>query len=268
MVGGIALERAEQELAQAEPRHDRAEAKLENYRSEASYHRGLVERAWHAISSLPSGIGLSSQERQTALELEAAQGRQQQIDRWLGEPAQQSLIAERVGELRRRDQELVRELRQERSMLAEVRDIRQELALCPEQKRELALTARSLDAGELVRDETLKRDIGEMRESRILREHERERRREIERRGITQLEKYRSNPSYAHDRQRADQAWARHAAEKGLGVEHIRDELLKGQRRSHQYDHARELEQASRLAEREVQRVRGLEHDRGFGWGR
>ena len=266
MVGRTALERAEREREEANQQHSRAERALENYRSEASYHRGLVERAWHAISSLPYGIGLSSQERQTALELDAAQGRQQQIDRWLGEPAQQRLIAERVGELRRRDQELVRELRQERSMLAEVRDIRQELALCPEQKRELALTARSLDAGELVRDETLKRDIGEMRESRLLREHERERRLEIERRGITPLEKYRSNPSYAHDRQRADEAWARHAAEKGLGVEHIRNELLKGQRRSHQYD--RELEQASRLAEREVQRARGLEHDRGFGWGR
>ena len=268
MIGGTALERAERELEEAGQKHDPAERELENYRSEAGYHRGLVERVWHAFSNFPHERELSSQERQTALELEAAQGRQQQIDRWLREPAQQRLIAERVGELRRHDQELVRELRQERSVLTQVRDMREELTRCPEQKRELTLTARSLDAGELVRDERLKRDIGEMRESRLLREHERERRLEIERRGITPLEKYRSNPSYAHDRQRADEAWARHAAEKGLGVEHIRNELLKGQRRSHQYDHARELEQASRLAEREVQRVRGLEHDRGFGWGR
>jgi hypothetical protein len=125
------------------------------------------------------------------------------------------------------------------------------------------------DLGSLqVGDESLKRDIGEMRESRLLREHERERRLEMERRGITPLQEYRSDPRYGRDRQVADEAWARHAAEKGLGVEHIRDELLKERQRSHQYDYARELEQAGRLAEREVQRVRGLEHGHGFGWGR
>jgi hypothetical protein len=88
----------------------------------------------------------------------------------------------------------------------------------------------------------------------------------MERRGITPLQEYRSDPRYGRDRHLVDEAWARHAAEKGLGVKHIRDELLKGQRRSQQYDLARELEQASRLAEREVKRVRGLGHDCGFGW--
>jgi Ti-type conjugative transfer relaxase TraA len=268
MIGGRALERAERELQQASRQHDQAERKREYYRSEASYPRGPIEQAFHTISNLGRERGLSARERETALELEAAQGRQQQIDRWLGEPAQQRLIAERVGELRQHDQELVRELRQESSVLIQIREMRQELALCPDQQRELALKARSLDIGELVRDQSLKRNIGEMRESRLFREHERERRLEIERRGITPLEKFRSNPSYAHDRQLADEAWARHAAKKGLGVEHIRDELVNGHRSSNKHDQARELEQASRLAEREVQRVRGLEHSRGFGWGR
>lgn len=268
MIGGPALERAEREFEQARQQYDRADRELAYFRSEASYHRGLVERMWHALNNLGRERELSAREREAALELEAAQGRQQQIDRWLGEPAQQRLIAERVGELRRHDQELVHDLRQERSGLAQVREMRQELALCPEQKRELTLQARSLDAGELLRDASLKRDIGEMRESRIFREHEHARRLEMERRGITPLQEYRSDSRYGRDRQVADEAWARHAAGKGLGVEYIRDELLIGQRGSQQYDHARELERASRLAEREVQRVRGLGHDRGFGWGR
>lgn len=266
MIGGRVLERAERGLQQASRQHDQAERKLEYYRSEASYPRGPIERAFHTISNLSRERRLSARERETALELEAAQGRHKQIDRWLGEPAQQRLIAERVGQLRRHDQELVRELRQESSVLTQIREMRQELALCPDQQRELALTARSLDAGELVRDQSLKRDIGEMRETRLLREHERERRLEIERRSITPLEKFRSNPSYAHDHQLADEAWARHAAKRGLGIDHIRDELVNEQRLSHQYD--RELERASRLAEREVQRIRGLERGRGFGWGR
>ena len=52
--------------------------------------------------------------------------------------------------------------------------------------------------------------------------------REIERRGITPLREFQRDPRYGRDRDTADDAWARHAAEKGLGVEHIRDELLKG----------------------------------------
>jgi Ti-type conjugative transfer relaxase TraA len=268
MIGGPALDRAERELEQTRRQHDRAEIELQNHRYEAGYRQGFIEWALHALGDLNRDKRLSAREREAALELEAAQGRQQQIDHWLGEPAQQRLIAERVGELRRHDQELVRELRQERSVLNQVRAMQQELALCPEQQRELTLKTRSLEAGELVGDESLKRDIGAMRESRLLSEHERARQLEMERRGITPLREYRSNPRYGHDRQMTDEAWARHAAEKGLGVKHIRDELLTGQRRSQQYDYARELERVSRLAEREVQRVRGLGHGRGFGWGR
>jgi len=268
MVGGVVLERAEHELEQARQQYDRAEWKLAYSRSEAGYRQGFIERALHALGDINREKRLSSQEREAALELGAAYGRQQQIDRWLMEPAQQSLIAERVGELRRHDQELVGELRQERSVLAQVREMRQELALYPEQERKLTLQARSLDAGELVGDASLKRDIGAMRENRLVREHELERRLEMQGRGITPLQQYRSDLRYGGERQVADEAWARHAAEKGLGVEHIRDELLKGRQRSQQYDHARELEQANRLAEHEVQRVHSIEHGRGFGWSR
>ena len=265
MVGGMALERAERELEQAKQQHYRAERELDHHRIEAGYRRGL-ERAFYAFTDLNREKRLNTHERQTALELESARGRQQQIERWLEEPAQQRLIAERVGELRQRDQQLVRDQRQERSGLGQVREMRQELAHCPEQKRELTLKCRSLEVRELVSDESLKRAIGEMREHRLVRENQRERGLEIERRGITPLREYRSNPRYGRDRQAADEAWARHAAEKGLRVEHIRDELLKGRQRSHQHDHERE--QVSRLAEREVKRARGIEQDRGYGWSR
>jgi Ti-type conjugative transfer relaxase TraA len=265
MVGGTALERAERELEQARQQHDRAERELQNHRYEAGYRRGL-ERALYAFSDLHREKRLSTGERQTALELEAARGRHQQIERWLEEPAQQRLITERVGELRQRDRQLVGELHQERSELSQVREMRHELAQCPEQQRELTLNGRRLEVREVLRDESLKRELGEMRERRRVREHEHERELEIHRRGITPLREYWNDPRYGHDRQAADEAWARHAAQKGLGVEHIRDELLKGRQHLHQHD--RELEQVSRLAEREVKQARGIEHNRGYGWSR
>ncbi len=133
MVGGMALERAERELEQAKQQHYRAERELDHHRIEAGYRRGL-ERAFYAFTDLNREKRLNTHERQTALELESARGRQQQIERWLEEPAQQRLIAERVGELRQRDQQLIRELRQERNELGQVREMRHELVLCPEQK--------------------------------------------------------------------------------------------------------------------------------------
>lgn len=90
----------------------------------------------------------------------------------------------------------------------------------------------------------------------------------IERRGITPLREVRRDPRYGRDRDAADEAWARHAAEKGLGVEHIRDELLKGRRYARQLGREREIEQVAQLAEREVKRARGIKRDRGYGWSR
>jgi hypothetical protein len=107
-----------------------------------------------------------------------------------------------------------------------------------------------------------------MREQRQLRERELERSHEIERRGIRPLNEYRRERQFGRDREAAEGAWARHAAEKGLEVEHIRDELLKGRERAHQEIPQRDLDYATQLAEREVKRARGIERDRGLGWSR
>lgn len=264
-IGGVALERAEREFELAQERHMRAEREIEYHRMEAGYRRGL-EWAFHAISELNRDRRLRIHERQAALELESARGRYEQIERWLKEPAQQRLIGERAGELRQRDRQLLREVQQERRELGQVREMHHELAHYPGQERELKLRGRSLETRELIRDEGLRREIGSMREQRLARERELARGLELERRGITPLREFRRDPSYGRDRAAADEAWARHAAEKGLGVEHIRDELLKGRRYSRQL--SRELEQVTRLAEREVKRARGIERDRGLGWSR
>ena len=51
-------------------------------------------------------------------------------------------------------------------------------------------------------------------------------------------------------------------------IEHIRDELMHDRQPARQQAPERELERLTELAEREVKRARGLEHDRGFGWSR
>ena len=267
MIGGVALQRAERELQRVQVQHERAERERDSHRLEAGYRRGL-EWAFHVLGDLNRDQRLSTRERQAALELESARGRCEQLERWLKEPAQQRLIGERVGELYQRDQRLLRELQQERDELGQVREMRQELARCPEQQRELKLKGRGLEARELIRDDGLKREIGAMREQRLVRERELARGREIEQRGITPLREFRRDPRYGRDRDTADGAWARHAAEKGLGVEHIRDELLKGRRYARQLGREREIEQVARLAEREVKRALGIERDRGYGWSR
>ena len=170
--------------------------------------------------------------------------------------------------MRQHDQQLLRELQRERGEREQVREMRQELTRCPEQERELELNGRSLEFRELQRDAGLQRDLGTMREQRLAREHELARGREIERRGITPLREFQRDPQYGRDRDRADDAWARHAAEKGLGMEQIRDELVKDRQRSRQLVQERELERLAQLAEREVKRARGLERDRGIGWSR
>ena len=116
MIGGVALERAERELERVQEQHERAERELDSHRLEAGYRRGL-EWAFHALGDLNRDKRLSTRERQAALELESARGRCEQLERWLKEPAQQRLIGERVGELRQRDQRLLRELQQERDEL-------------------------------------------------------------------------------------------------------------------------------------------------------
>jgi predicted amidohydrolase YtcJ len=146
--------------------------------------------------------------------------------------------------------------------------MRRELERCPEPQRELIVQDRSLNARGLLRDEGLQRTLGAMREQRLAQEQERARGREIERRGITPLREFQRDPQYGRDRERAGEAWARHAAGKGLSQEHLRDELVKERQRSPQPVPQQELERLAQLAEREVKRARGLEHDRGLGWSR
>jgi len=267
LIGGRALERAERELIQARERHLEAERELSHHRWEASYRQGLG-RAIHAIGDMNREKRLATHERHAALELDQARGRQQQLERWLEQPAQQELIRERAGELRQRDQQLLRELQRERGEREQVREMRQELARCPQQERELKLTGRSIELRELQRDAGLQRELGTMREQRLAHERELARGREIERRGITPLREFRRDPKYGRERARADEAWARHAAGKGLDMEQIRDELMQDRKLSRQQSHERELERVTELAQREVKRARGLEHDRGFGWSR
>ncbi len=267
MVGGVMLERARRDLEQSQERHARAERELDAHRFETGYRRGL-EWAFHALGDLNREKRLSTRERQAALELDAARGRHREIDLWLEEPAQQRLIGERLLELRQHDRELLGDLQRERGELVRGREMQLELARCPEQERELTREGRGLEVRELLRDDGLRREIGTLRELRLAREHELARGREIERREITPLEEYRRGPRFGHDRDAADSGWARQAAEKGLGMEHIRDELLKEHQRARQPEHGRELERITRLAEREVQRALGLERDRGLGWSR
>lgn len=267
VVGGAALERARQEFERAQTRHAEAARELDHQRFRTGSRRGL-ERALHALGDLNRDKRLSTHERQAALELEAARGQCEQLERWLNEPARERLIGERAGELRQRDQELLRESQHEREQLGQAREMRHELAHCPQQQHELKLQGRALEARELIRDEGLRREIGAMREQRLARERERARGLEIERRGITPLREFRRDPRHGRERDAADEAWVRHAAEKGLGVEQIRDELLKGRRYSRQVGRERESEQVTRLAEREVKRARGIERDRGYGWSR
>ena len=264
MVGGVTLERAERELEQAKDQHHLAERELNNHRAQVEYRQGL-ERAFHVLSDLKREKRLSNHKRQAELELQAACGRYEQLERWLNEPGQQRRIIERVGELRQRDQQLMHKVRDTRNELSQLREMRHELAHCPEQRRQLKLTGRSLEAREVMRDDGLKREIGAMREQRQLRERELERRHEIERRGITPLREFRRDQRHGRDRNAADAAWARHAAEKGLGVEHIRDELLEDRGQTRQQDRQRAIE---RLAAREVKRAHEIGRDRGYGWSR
>lgn len=266
LVGGRALEQAERELIQAREQHRDAECELSQQRWEASYRQGL-DRAIHAIGDLNREKRLVTHERQAKLELDQARERQQQIGRWLEQPVQQELIRERAGELRSHDQQLMRELQQVRGERDQIRELRLELGRSPEQQHELKLE-RSRDGRELLRDKDLQRTITGMREQRLAYEREIARGHEIERRGITRLREFRHDLKYGRDRDRADQAWARHAAGKGLAMEQIRDELMHGRKLSPQQSREQELERVTQLAQREVKRARGIEHDRGFGWSR
>ena len=159
MIGGVALQRAERELQRVQVQHERAERERDSHRLEAGYRRGL-EWAFHALGDLTATSGSAPASGRRRSNWTRRAGAASSSSAGLKEPAQQRLIGERVGELRQRDQRLLRELQQERDELGQVREMRQELARCPEQQRELKLKGRGLEARELIRDDGLKREIG------------------------------------------------------------------------------------------------------------
>jgi Ti-type conjugative transfer relaxase TraA len=268
LIGGRALEQAVNELDRAQERLSQAERELEQHWRMVEQRPGL-ERVIHVFGDLNREKQLRTLERQASLERQEALNRYVQIEHWLEQPAQQRQIYQRLQELRGQDRQLLRELQLARTERDQLRELQQELARCPEQERELKLQGRSFELRELQRDAGFQREIGALREQRLARERElaceQAHERELRLRGITPRREFRRG----HDRDAADEAWARHAAEKGLGLEHIRDELLKERpRKTPRHEQERELERLTQLAQREVQRARSLDRDRGFGWSR
>jgi hypothetical protein len=62
------------------------------------------------------------------------------------------------------------------------------------------------------------------------------------------LEEFHTAPAYGGDLHRADMAWAKHAAGRGLTLEQINDELLNGRDLSKKGSRRRQMEYAERTA--------------------
>lgn len=274
LIGGRGRERAIAELERAQTRHLQAGRELEQHWRTVAQRRG-IERVIHAFGDINREKQFTIRERQAALELDGAQRRYQQIEQQLEQPAQQHRIYQRMQELRGHDRELLRDLLQARNDRDQLRELQQELARSPQQERELKLQGRSFELKELQRDAGLQCEVTTMREQRLGRERElvreQEHARELQGRGVTPLREFRRGK----DHDISDEAWARHAAEKGLRLEHIRDELLKERpRKLPPREQERELALLTQLAQREIERARKLEHDRGLdrgfsrGWSR
>jgi hypothetical protein len=73
-------------------------------------------------------------------------------------------------------------------------------------------------------------------------------RRRRQRAGIRPLEEFHAYPTYSGDLHRADMAWARHAAGRGLTLEQIKEELLGGRDLSKKGSRKRQLKYAERTA--------------------
>lgn len=76
------------------------------------------------------------------------------------------------------------------------------------------------------------------------------RRRNSQRVNIRPLAQFHTDPAYGGDLHRADMAWARHAAARGLTLDQITAELLNGRDLSKKGNRKRQLEYASRTAEK------------------
>jgi RepB DNA-primase from phage plasmid len=74
--------------------------------------------------------------------------------------------------------------------------------------------------------------------------------------GLVPLEDFHAAPAYGGDLHRADMAWAKHAAGRGLTLEQIKDELLNGRDLGKKGSRKRQLEYAERTARKAIEQPR------------
>jgi RepB DNA-primase from phage plasmid len=88
-------------------------------------------------------------------------------------------------------------------------------------------------------------------------EKPRQRRRRRAHVGVKPLQEFHAAPAYGGDLHRADMAWARHAAGRGMTLEQIKDELLNGRDLSKKGSRKRQLEYAERTARKAINQMPG-----------
>jgi RepB DNA-primase from phage plasmid len=93
----------------------------------------------------------------------------------------------------------------------------------------------------------------ELRQERQGGESPRRRRRQARHSGLVSLEEFHRASAYSGDLHRADMAWAKHAAGRGLTLEQIKDELLTGRDLSKKGSRKRQLEYAERTARKAIE---------------
>jgi RepB DNA-primase from phage plasmid len=84
-------------------------------------------------------------------------------------------------------------------------------------------------------------------------EPQKRRRRHVARSGVIPLQEFHTAPAYGGDLHRADMAWAKHAAGRGLTLEQIKDVLLNGRDLSKKGGRKRQLEYAERTARKAIE---------------
>ncbi len=81
------------------------------------------------------------------------------------------------------------------------------------------------------------------------------RRRRVGRVAVRPLDEFHTAPAYAGDLHRADMAWAKHTAGRGLTLEQIKIELLNGRDLSKKGSRKRQLEYAERTARKAMEQM-------------
>ena len=82
--------------------------------------------------------------------------------------------------------------------------------------------------------------------------------RPVRRAGVIPLEEFHAATTYGGDLHRADMAWAKHAAGRGLTLEQIKNELLNGRDLSKKGSRKRQLEYAERTARKAIEQMQIL----------